>query len=225
MKITGNEDNQKLDDSLTTTAEIDKMAEGNPLTDDLFFGSLMVSVNVNTADFDKGQFDLQLDFDKIKLPPSISIAVDSLELAEDLFKNSKSSASNREGILQFIKAGLLSAVSNSFSATVFNDHLQILDEKLKSKTLEIQQANIEVGDLEKTDDVPNLVTSKEDLEASKVEPIKEIEKELIAQGFEEIEDEDDVPANYKPLSDGTSDGQPLHKEDEGSLEPIGKLNH
>jgi len=231
MKITGNENGQKLDNSLVTQATIDSISNSNSLSDNLFFNSLEATVDIVEADYDKGAFNIKVDLNKVNEVPSIEVSIDSLDLVEDLFKNSADSANNRAGVLQFIREGILSAVTNSFSVTAFNDHLQILDEKLKSKTLEIQQSNVESGTLEKREEVPNLVTSADDLQVSKTDILEE-EKRLLAQGFEEHhldEDDDEVPANYKPLSDGTDDGEIITKskepEDDGVMESIGKVAH
>jgi len=240
MKITGNENGNKLANDLVSKESIESTSTGNVLSDVIFFNSLEVSTEIKSSDFENGNFQVQLDVSKIAEIPSITVGIDNLQVVEDLFKKSDNSADNRQGVLEFIRAGVLQSLVNSFSATAFNDNLQILDEKLKSKVLEIQNSDIEEGKLSKVDEVPNLITSKDDLNSSEVPVLKE-QEDLKAQGFEEhslveeaplvasedIED-DEVPANYKPLSDGTSDNQPLEQEDdedEGELESIGRIKH
>lgn len=231
MKITGNENGKPLASNLVTQESIDSISTRDKLLDTIFFNSLEVGVAISEADYEQGLFKVQLSLAPVQAVPNIVVSLDNKEIAKDLFTDSKVSAENRAGILGFIKAGVLSALTNSFSETVFNDHLQILDEKLKSKVLEIRQSNIDTGSLVKTEEVPQLITGEEDLplEVSKTDVIKEqkeqkeLTKAMEAQGFEDLDDE--MPENYKPLSDGTNDGQPIEIEDDGRLEPCGRLSH
>jgi len=234
MKITGNENGKPLASNLVTQESIDSISTRDKLLDTIFFNSLEVSVAISEADYEQGLFKVQLSLAPVQAVPNIVVSLDNKEIAKDLFTDSKVSAENRAGILGFIKAGVLSALTNSFSETVFNDHLQILDEKLKSKVLEIRQSNIDTGSLVKTEEVPQLITGEEDLplEVSKTDVIKEqkeLTKAMEAQGFEDLDDlDDEMPENYKPLSDGTNDGQPIEiedDEDDGRLEPCGRLSH
>ena len=234
MKITGNENGKPLASNLVTQESIDSISTRDKLLDTIFFNSLEVSVAISEADYEQGLFKVQLSLAPVQAVPNIVVSLDNKEIAKDLFTDSKVSAENRAGILGFIKAGVLSALTNSFSETVFNDHLQILDEKLKSKVLEIRQSNIDTGSLVKTEEVPQLITGEEDLplEVSKTDVIKEqkeLTKAMEAQGFEDLDDlDDEMPENYKPLSDGTNDGQPIEiedDEDDGQLEPCGRLSH
>ena len=291
MKITGNEAGKELPHNTVKEEAIQSLAKSDFLSERMFFDSLEVQVDIKESNYEDGEFKAQFNFEIVKELPTITVGIENKQLVEDLFRNSNTSADNREGILSFIKAGVLNAIVNSFSQSVFQDNLQILDEKLKSKTIEIQQANIQSGDLKKTEEVPNLVTSQEELSESKVEPLKE-QDDLKAEGYDEhsliedepvhnaeaekeamkseasenveavdftamaediedtqpergatsttvimdevaYEDDDEVPANYKPLSDGTTDNQPLKaketeeeaEDDEDELEPIGKLSH
>jgi len=229
MKITGNENSEKISDALVSQADIDSISESHPLMEKIFFDSLEASTVVKEVDFNEGKFEVQIDFNKLSTPPTISVSIDSVELAKDLFVNSETSANNREGVLQFIKAGVLSAITNSFSMDTFGDHLQILDEKLKSKTMEIQQADIEAGSLTKTEDVPQLVTSlnfETGDDAFTVSKVPPLEEKLLARGYDmtSIDEDDVMPENYKPLEDGTTANIAI-KEDEGSFESIGRIKH
>lgn len=260
MKITGNEDKDKLANDTVSQASIESTSTGNILADVIFFNSLEASTEIKQSDFETGKFQVQLDVSKIADIPSITVGIDNLQVVQDLFKDSDNSADNRQGVLEFIRAGILQALTTSFSVNTFNDSLQILDEKLKSKVLEIQNSDIENGKLVKTEEVPNLVTSQEDLEpkddsieVSEIGVVKE-QEDLKAQGFDEhsleeekpkeykqppapapldIDEDEEMPENYKPLSDGTNDNQPLKADDEGEeeeedggeLESIGRINH
>ena len=254
MRITGNENGKKLADEIVSTKSIEALATIPTLSDTIFFNALGVEVSIKEADFDSGKFQVSMDLGKIAEIPTITVGIDSGNLVKDLFVNSGKSAENRAGVQEFIKAGVLNAIVNSFSTSTFENHLQILDEKLKSKTIEIQQANIAEGVLSKFEEAPNLVTSQDELVVDEVEILKEI-GDLKAQGFEEHslieneevhkesrgqtgsivaddyvsdEDDEDVPANYKPLGDGTSEYLKAKDEkeddDDGVMESIAKLN-
>lgn len=231
MKITGNENGKVLTDTLINKKELEQFDKVIATTK-ILFGSINLDIILKKSDFNTGEFEIGLVANVMKDIPDISVSIDNAVLAKDLFYNSNKSEDNRVGILEYLKQGLINSIDEAFKDSNFIQKLEEVDEKLKSKTQEVRTMDIYNNDLSKIEEAPQLTTGDTLKEVIEEElPFPEVEKlditASIAEGYKYSEDEEDdeMPSNYKPLSDSTNDNHSINKEDEGVFESIGKIKH
>jgi len=241
MKVTANGDGSELSSEVVEESDVQQTTVSKSNTVSLMFGLIDVNVNIASANYDDGKFEAKINVKVGSNLPSFDIALDDPAVAQALFVESKNADFNRNGIKSFIVAGIENALKSAFDEDKFNRALELADEKLKSKVNEIYQIENHNGSIKASSEVVDLVTSATDVSAvsSEQEQMEDISTDLKAQGYSEHsiledDDNDDLPANYKPLSDGTSsivlrdekeDVSDDDEEDEGSIVSVAKLKY